>query len=380
MNLETILIVLVVGLGLTCVYLWKKSTEGKSVEGIEEKVTKAAAEALKTNSEQFLAVAKEILNSEKKEIRTDLEGKKSIIGEIVKEIRDDIKKNEIRNSQSDEDRVKSFTSLKQELQDYKLITGELRMSTEKLKNLLSNNQMRGAFGEQIAEDLLKMAGFVIGQDYFCNELQSSQTRPDFTILLPDKTKVNIDAKFPYSSLVKTIEAENEEERARYFASFKQDVKEKIKQVCTRDYINPDEKTVDFVILFVPNEMIFSYIYEKMNDVWEDAMRKKVILAGPFSFTAILRMIRQAYTNFRYQENLHHIIGLIQKFDEEYEAYSKSVDMLGERINSAHKQFDQVSTTRDRKLTTIVDKIKTNKVIENVDSEEIKLPIMGETVK
>lgn len=369
MNLITILVVLIIGLVLACLYLWKKSAETNSSGSLEEKIALATSEALKTNNEQFLAVAKEILNSQKNEIKTDLEGKKSIIGEIVKEIRDDIKKNEIRNSQSDEDRVKSFTSLKQELQDYKLITGELRISTEKLKNLLSNNQMRGEFGEQVAENLLKMAGFVIGQDYFSNELQSSLTRPDFTILLPDKTKINIDAKFPYSSLVKTLGTDNEEERIRYFNMFKQDVKEKIKQVCTRDYINPDEKTVDFVIMFIPNEMIFSYIYEKMTDVWEEAMKKKVILAGPFSFTAILRMIRQAYTNFRYQENLHHIIGLIQKFDEEYEAYSKSVDMLGERINSAHKQFDQVSTTRDRKLTTIVDKIKVNKVIED---QEVKL--------
>lgn len=369
MNLVTILVILVVGLVLVCLYFWKKSTEANSGNGLEEKITKAAGEALKANSEQFMAIAKEVLNSEKKEIKTDLEGKKAVIGEIVKEIRDDIRKNELRNSQSDEDRIKSFSSLKQELESYKLITGELKMSTDKLKNLLSNNQMRGAFGEQIADDLLKMAGFVIGQDYFRNEIQSSQTRPDFTILLPDKTKVNIDAKFPYASLVKTLETENEEERVRYFNNFKQDVKEKIKQVCTRDYINPDEKTVDFVILFIPNEMIFSYIYEKMNDVWEDAMRKKVILAGPFSFTAILRMVKQAYTNFRYQENLQHIVGLIQKFDVEYEVYSKSVDMLGERITSAQRQYEQVSTTRSRKLTSLVDKIKTHNVIED---KEVKL--------
>lgn len=73
--------------------------------------------------------------------------------------------------------------------------------------------------------------------------------------------------------------------------FEKDVKEKIKQVTTRDYINPTDKTVDFVILFIPNEMIFSYIYEKMSEVSEEAMASRVILAGPFSFTAILRMVK-----------------------------------------------------------------------------------------
>jgi DNA recombination protein RmuC len=205
---------------------------------------------------------------------------------------------------------------------------------------------------------------VIGQDYSKNETQQTQdTRPDFTIFLPDQTKINIDVKFPYSSLVKYVESEEKTAKERYLRDFKQDVKNKIKQVCTRNYINPEEKTVDFVILFIPNEMIFSFIYDKMNDIWEEAMQKKVILAGPFSFTAILRMVKQAYTNFRYQENLHHIIGLIQKFDTEYQKYCSAVDTLGERIASAGRQFDVVANTRNRQLTSVVDKIKNQNVIE-----------------
>jgi len=100
------------------------------------------------------------------------------------------------------------------------------------------------------------------------------------------------------------------------------------------------------------------------------MKKKVIMAGPFSFTAILRMIKQAYTNFRYQENLHQIIGLIQKFDEEYQRYHESLDKLGERIKSVSGQYDIVSSTRDKKLSSIVDKIKTQK-IEASSSELIE---------
>jgi len=339
---------------------------GKVDDGaLEDKISRISNDALRNNSEQFLQLARETLNSQKNEIKVDLEGKKSAIAELILEIRKDIHKNEERIKSSDEDRVRSFSALQSELKNYKEITGELKISTEKLKNILSNNQLRGAFGEQIAEDLLRMAGFVIGQSYSKNEAQETRsTRPDFTIFLPDQTKINIDVKFPYSSLIKTIEAENDTEKKKHFADFKRDVKEKIKQVCTREYINPEEKTVDFVILFIPNEMIFSYIYDQMNDVWEEAMQKKVIMAGPFSFTAILRMVKQAYTNFRYQENLQHIIGLIQKFDVEYGKFSEEVDRLGERINSTSRQFDVVANTRNRQLSSVVDKIKNQKVIDD----------------
>ena len=361
-------------LGSIIANIFIKRKSGKDIladDSLEDKISRISSQALRNNTDQFLSLAKEVLGSQKNEIKIDLEGKKSAINELISEIRRDIRKNEERLARSDEERISSFSSLKKELENYKEVTGDLKVSADRLKNLLSNNQMRGAFGEQIAENLMRMAGLVIGQDYLKNEKQQTEnTRPDFTILLPDNTKINIDVKFPYASLVKSIESEDATEKKKHFLSFKQDVKNKIKQVSTREYINPAEKTVDFVILFIPNEMIFSYIYDQMNEVWEEGMRKKVVLAGPFSFTAILRMVKQAYTNFSYQENLQHIVSLIQKFDIEYQKYSDSVNLLGDRIASVSKQYEVVSTTRSRQLTTVVDKIKSQNIIED-STEEVK---------
>lgn len=365
-----LLVVIGILAGVLFAFIARQRKSGSDLD--ENIVAKLASEALRQNSEQLLLMSKQQLDGQKSEIRTDLEGKKSAIAELVAEIRRDIRHNEERLSQSDQERIHSFSALKKELETYKEITSELKGSTDQLKNLLSNNQLRGQFGEQVAENLLKMAGFVIGQDYLVNKTQETvDTRPDFTIYLPDKTKINIDAKFPYRSLVKYVESKDKESQAQHLKEFQTDVKNKIKQVTSREYINPQEKTVDFVILFIPNEMIFSFIYDRYNELWEEAMGKKVILAGPFTFTAILRMIKQAHTNFQYQENLQNIIGLIHKFDAEYRKYSEEVDRLGQRIDSASKQFHAVSTTRDRKLTTVVDKIKSERAIEETQ-EPLKL--------
>ena len=98
------------------------------------------------------------------------------------------------------------------------------------------------------------------------------------------------------------------------------------------------------------------------------------MAGPFSFTAILRMVKQAYSNFRYQENLHHIIGLIQKFDIEYQNYNKEFDKLGKSISSMSKQYEEVSGVRTRKLTRIVDQIKTEEIGDIKVDEKLKLKL------
>ncbi len=139
--------------------------------------------------------------------------------------------------------------------------------------------------------------------------------------------------------------------------FENDVKEKIKQCASRDYINPEENTVDFVVMFVPNEMIFSLIYDRLRHVWDEGFKKKVILAGPFSFTAILRMVYQSYESFKYQQNLGAILKHIKTFEGEFDKYSGQVDKLGKTLQTLNNHYDDLSKTRTNQLQRSIDKIR-----------------------
>jgi len=309
-------------------------------------------------SDQFLTLAQQKLATEKNEIKTDLTNKKEAIEDLVKKIKEELNRQENKFDQSEKERIGAFNRLAQQLTEQQRISEQLVTTTEGLRRVLSNNQLRGQFGEQVAENLLKMAGFVKGVDYQVNKQQESrETRPDFTVFLPNKVVINVDAKFPYANLQKMIEAESEQVKKEHLKTFKIDVKAKIKQVLNRNYINPEENTVDFVILFIPNEMIFSFIYDKLNDVWQDAMASKVILAGPFSFTAILQLVRQAYDNFKYQKNIQKIITYIKSFEDEFEKYNQEFSKIGDRIESLTSQYNKVNFTRTNKLTKVIDRIK-----------------------
>ena len=288
------------------------------------------------------------LNDKNLQIQTDLSNKKDAIEKMIKQISDQL-------TTVEKERIGIFTNLRDAIENNLKITKELSVTTEGLKRVLSNNQQRGAFGEKVAEDLLKMSGFVIGTDYTRQET-TGEARPDFTLYLPDKTKINIDSKFPYANIVNMSEAADSDEKNRYKKLFEQDIKKKINDVTSRNYINPEDNTVDFVVLFIPNEMIFSFIYESFPDVWQDALNRKVVMTGPFSFTAILRMVRQAYENFRFQKNVQGIITQIKLFGLEFEKYNEEFVKIGDRIDSLHKQYDEVNNTRAKKLQKVVDKI------------------------
>ena len=299
-----------------------------------------------------------LVNLANEKIGTDLANKKSAIEDLVKRVLDELTRSQLKLEDVEKNRVGSFRELREAIDNNRKITEQLSVTADGLKRVLSNNQLRGSFGEKVAEDLLKMSGFVRGVQYQYNQEQgTTDTRPDFTIFLPDGLKINIDVKFPYGNLQRLSETENPDQRNEFLKAFERDVRDKIRQVTSRNYIDPQNHTVDFVILFIPNEMIFSFIYDKLSSVWEEAMKSKVVMAGPFSFTAILRMVYQAYQNFRYQENVQSIITYIKTFETEFDKYNLEFEKIGKNIDLLSRQYNDVSTTRTNKLLKIVDKIK-----------------------
>lgn len=350
-------ILVIGGVAVVLVYLKNKENQGLA-KGVEEAVAKIFPDALNKASEQLITMADQKLKAEKQDIRTDLGNKKDLFEDLVKRLHLELDNANKELQKAEKDRIGSYGALKQELESSKEVISQLVVTTDSLKKVLSNNQLRGQFGEQVADDLLKMSGFVKGVDYdFNKEQKSSETRPDFTVYLPNGVKINVDSKFPYNNLQKTLEAKSASEKKEYMKRFATDVKEKVKQVTSRDYINPDANTVDFVILFIPNEMIFSYIYDKMNDLWTEAMRQKVVFAGPFSFTAILRLVRQAYDNFKYQKNIRKIIINIKNFEIEFSKYNQEFEKVGDKIMQLSNQYEKVNTTRTRQLLRTIDRVK-----------------------
>jgi DNA recombination protein RmuC len=315
-------------------------------------LTNLNSEQRKGNKEEIESGVKDILNNHEK-----------LLTEITRNLQ-----KELEQSQKGVVDLKTQNAaIREQLANTAKITEGLQVSTEGLKNLLANNRLRGEWGEQVAEDLLMAAGFVEKVNYV-KQASTAEGRPDFTILLPDGYKLNVDAKFPFDDLITYQEAKTETDKKRALSAFSAAVKQKIKEISTKDYIDPENQTLDFVVMFIPNEMIFSFVYEKLPDINEYASRQKVVLAGPFGFTAVLRLVLQAHKNFHHEKSLVQILGLISKFQEEYSKFGESMERLGKQIDTAQKTFLEVEGTRNRQLTRVVEQISSRSAA-SLDSDK-----------
>lgn len=286
-----------------------------------------------------------------------LDNKKKLIDQTLDTMRLELEKVQKSLSNFDKESRLSIGNITKHLEMNAESTKKLELTTNQLKETLKSSKARGQWGEKMAEDVLRLAGFVENINYKKQKQLISGSKPDYTFLLPNSMIVNMDVKFPFDNYLHYIEAESSVDKEAYKKKFMSDVRAKIKEVTSRDYINPEEHTMDYVILFIPNEQIYAFIHENESTIIDEALKSKVIFCSPLTLYAILAVIRQALDNFRMEKTAKEIIALLGGFNQEWHKFIEGFDAMGGKLEAAKKEFDVLTTTRKTKLEKQLQKIE-----------------------
>jgi len=328
------------------------------VERLKDSFSTLSLDALSKNTEAFLKLANETLAVQTKSREKELEGKKRLIDQSLEGMKKEMEDVQNLVKTFEKDREKKFGELSAQLKSAAEQTGKLQETTNQLRMVLSNPKARGQWGERMAEDVLRLAGFTEGINYEKQKvLEATATRPDYTFLLPQGLKLNMDVKFPLDNYVSYLETENLSEKEKCKSQFLRDVNDRIKEVTTRDYINPEEHTVDYVLVFIPNEQVYAFIQESDRSVTDEALKNKVILCSPVTLYAILAIIRQAVDNFNLEKTAAQILSLLGAFNKQYKLFCESMDKMGRRIDEARTEFVHLTSTRRNQLEKSLQQIE-----------------------
>jgi DNA recombination protein RmuC len=222
----------------------------------------------------------------------------------------------------------------------------------------------------MAEDILRLVGLIEGINYIKQKtLEGSSGRPDYTFFLPNSLKINMDVKFPLENYQNYLDAQTEHDRKRFKEELLRNTKTMIKQVTNRSYIDTTDNTVDYVIVFIPNEQVYSFINESDPTVMDEALRQKVILCSPFTLYAVLAVIRQAVANFNLEQTASEILKLLGEFSKQWGLYKEKFDLVGKRLDDAKKEYDTLAATRTNQLEKPLRKIEDLRKQKAMDFDE-----------
>ncbi|MFH1444805.1 MAG: DNA recombination protein RmuC [Candidatus Peregrinibacteria bacterium] len=332
-------------------FLHKSSKDAESVaETLSAKMMARQTEQILQLAESKLSGKKDVIDISLKAVQKDLDRVETLLREIGG----------------------SHTKMDTRLENAAKVIKELTETTGGLKTALAGNSERGQWGERMAEDVLRLSGLIEGINYIKQiKLGSAGSKPDFTFLLPKNMKLNMDVKFPFNNYKLYAEAKTEREREEHKKAFLKDVKNRIKEVQTRDYINPEDSTADYVLLFIPNEQIYTFINEIDRSLIDDALKAKTILCSPMTLYAVLAVIRQSIDNFSVEGKSQEMLTVFGAFRQQWEKFKDQMATVQSRFETVHKGFEELTSTRERQLDRQLTKIEELRLERGVDVPEIE---------
>ena len=224
--------------------------------------------------------------------------------------------------------------------------------------LKGQNKMTGIWGETILYNMLVAEGMEEGRDFdreetlrdehgaiVLNEDSGKRMRPDYILHYPDKTEVIVDAKTSMEALSDWYATEDPAQKENAAARNLQAVRTQIKSLSTKryqDYIREGYKTLDYVIMFIPNYGCLQLAKTLDPNIFQEAYAQGVLLTTEETLMPFLRMIRIAWTNYDQARNQEKIIKAAQTMVDRVADFTKAHAAMGDKLHAALDEYEKVS--------------------------------------
>ncbi len=322
------------------------------INALGEKFSALSMETLKAQVE----MAEKMMNEKKSSAENALEEKKRLIDQRLEQVGKSVAKIETLMQAVNSKTGENGTAIITELRNAREASVKLEAAANNLREMLGSSQKRGEWGQRAAEDIFNIAGVTKGKHYITQTQQESGSKPDFTFFLPHGKKVNIDVKFPLDNFTRYVAAETSEQKEALKAQYLKDVRGKLKDLAKKDYVSEAEGTVDYMVMFIPNEQVYAFVGENDRAFMDDALKSKIIVCGPYTLYAVVSTIREAVNNFQMAQAAGETRELMEKFRKEWKNYTEIFDEVADAVDTVYEGFSRMASTRKKKLEAVLEEI------------------------
>ena len=327
----------------------------KALADLREAFKALSADALKQTQPEFLRLANETLAKFQESAKGDLAQRQQAIATLVKPLEEQLKIYQQRLQQSESTQSTALGEVTKHLETLALQSQSLSNETLQLRRVLSSNQARGRWGEETLRRIVEAAGMSAHCD-FSEQAQSGEGKPDLIVRLPGDRIVIVDSKVPDLDFLEATQSAEPAKRAEALSAHAAKLKATVKALADRDYPRQFPNALDYVVLFLPAESLFSAALEGDRDLIVWALERRILLATPVSLIAILRSVSLSWQQHAQTENAAAIAEAAQELFARVVTFSEHLEKIRAGLDAAGKAFNQAVGSYEARVKPSGDKL------------------------
>ncbi len=303
-----------------------------------------SAEALKQSAPEFLRLAEQSFGKLQQAAKGDLDKRQESIKVLVEPLKQHLETYQKRLQQAEAAQAGTLGEVKKQLEALSQQSQTLAQETQQFRMVLRSSQARGRWGEETLRRVVEAAGMSAHCD-FTEQTKEGDSKPDLVVRLPGDRFIIVDAKVPELDFLSALESADATRRAESLAAHAAKLKATIKALAERDYPTQFPNALDYVVLFLPAESLFSAALEGDRDLIVWAAQKRILLATPASLIALLRSVSVSWQQHAQTENAQKIAEAAQefyarvaKFTEHFEKIRAGLETANDAFNAAAASF------------------------------------------
>ena len=219
------------------------------------------------------------------------------------------------------------------------------------KALKGNSKIQGNWGEMILESILEKSGLKKGEEYFTQEILTNEKgerilndenkalQPDVVIVYPGGRKIIVDSKVSLNGYVKYVESETDQERLSAEKEHILSVKKHIDELSSKSYQDYID-SLDFVMMFVPNEPAYILAMQLDSSIWDYAYRKRILLISPTNLIASLKVVADLWKREYQSRNAQEIARRGSILYDKFVGFVETLQDVGKNMERTQRSYDK----------------------------------------
>ncbi|MFH0963078.1 MAG: DNA recombination protein RmuC [Planctomycetota bacterium] len=322
--------------------------EKKLLEEAKRKLSDAfkalSDDALKSNNQAFLELAKKTLDAVLADARGDLGKREEAVSGLVKPLSESLKRYEEGIRALEEKRQNAYGRLDEQIKALAGAQQQLQKETGNLVTALRKPQVRGRWGEMTLHNVVELAGMSEHCDYAEQVSVESDgerlRRPDMIVKLPAGREIVVDAKVALEAYLDALEAQDEETREALLAKHAQQIRTHMGRLSEKSYWSQFERAPEFVVMFIPADSFLAAAADRSPRLIEEGMRSRVVLATPTTLIALLLAVAYGWRQEKLTEHAQAISKLGKELYERMATFAGHVEDMSKALEKTNQAFNR----------------------------------------